>query len=79
MKTYNCDARGYPTHTPRIWCDAWFLMFEMAMCIGVATFILITDIAERKESAHVQFEFKERINLAWTTVPDHLKMIKRRK
>ena len=78
MKVYNCDAQGNPVYTPRKWWDAWCLIFEMALCAGMAISMLIVDVIDRQDSSAAQYEFSERMFLAWITISHYLNMTRRK-
>jgi hypothetical protein len=77
MKTFNCTADGKPFHTPRYWYDPWGLMVEMIFLAAGAVFFLLLDLYDREKNIDAAgTEFKERLDLAYTTVPHYLKHIK---
>lgn len=82
MKIFYCNAQGNPISTPRYWYDPWGLIAEMIFLIVGAIFLLVIDIAEHfmgvKSMSDVMYAFKERLSMAYDTVPYYLKHIKMR-
>ncbi len=82
MKKFNCTASGDYARTPRYWYDPWLLIAEIIFFIASAVFLLVIDITEhsmvRLDAGTIGAEFKERLYLAYTTVPHYLKQIKMR-
>jgi hypothetical protein len=80
MKTFNCTIDGEPLRTPRYWYDPWCLVAEMIFFAVTAIFLLVMDLMEHfmggKGADTVGYEFKERMIMAYTTVPHYLKQIK---
>ena len=74
MKT-NCDN---PLLTDRHWSDAWWILFEMAICAVVGIGMLIIDIYDRKPSADAQEDFKARMYMAYDEIPLYLRSTRRR-
>jgi len=79
LKTYNCDAQGNPVYTPRNWWDAWMLIAEIVMCLGVSSFLLVSNVIYRDNSTDIVYDFKQQLLMAWDTVPCYIRSVKRGK
>ena len=81
MKTFNCTADGSMLSTPRHWYDPWGLVAEMIFFTATAIFLLVIDLTEHFMGAKavdaVVYEFRQRMIMAYTTVPHYLKQIKK--
>jgi hypothetical protein len=65
----------------RDWYEPWELMCEMIIYLLGAMLCLVMDTfvhfaGEIVPAKHITYDFKKRLYMAYTTVPDYLKQIK---
>ena len=73
----NCDSQGNPVLTDRHWSDAWFIMFEMALCVVIAVGMLLIDVYDRNPSKEIQDDFAARMYMAYDEIPLYLRSTRR--
>jgi len=69
-----------PNPNVRCWYDPWLLMAEIIFDLFGAMVIIVSDVIAHFMGVmpidHITYNFKRRLELAYTTVPDYLDELK---
>jgi len=72
-----CNAAGDMLLSDRRWLDAWWILFEMTLCVTVAIGVLVVEIYDRRASKEIQSNFRNRMYMAYDEIPLYLRSTRR--
>jgi hypothetical protein len=70
-----CTTSGNLLRSDRHWSDPWWILLDMALCVGAGIVMLFIDIYDGNDSKDIREHFSLRMQMTLDEVPLYLRSV----